>query len=325
MRKYYHNTKKIILLMLIFLGTEINLSATAELKKNVFIDEEYTKFKKQGDDFFVQGEYKKALKKYYSCLEVPNFSNDEYARKQVEICKRAIQLNQDVDNAMVKKRNDKAIPYLEEIYELNKADIITKKRLKDFYANIGSEKLGNGEYQDAIKAFKSSLIYGSDKQIDFLIRACQEKIATPKDNKQEPSISPKQVEKTEVTPTSTPNVISKNDLTPKKKSPLLKIIVGAVGAGSALYALSINSDWNAKLSALNKAKESGNINTYETAYATAQQAKSTEGLRNACVGIALVSAATEIYLLLSKSKPTASKFSVAPTNDTAGLSLSYKF
>ena len=325
MRKYYHHTKKIILLVLIFFGTDINLSATDELKKNVLIDEEYTKFKKQGDDFFVQGEYKKALKKYYSCLEVPNFSTDEYANKQVEICKRAIQLNDEVNNAMAKKRNDKAIPYLEEIYGLNKADIITKKRLKDFYANIGSEKLRNGEYEDAIKAFKYSLIYGSDKQIDFLIRACQEKIAIPKDNTQEPSISQKQVEKKEVISPSTPNVIPKNELMVKKKSPLLKIIVGAVGAGSALYALSINSDWNTKLSALNTAKASGNINTYETAYTTAQQAKNTEGLRNACVGIALASVATEIYLFLSKSKPSTSKFSFAPANNTVGLSLSYKF
>lgn len=318
MRNYYHNIKKIILLILIFLGTDINLSAAAELKKNSLIDEEYTKFKKQGDDFFVQGEYKKALKKYYSCLEVPNFSNDEYANKQVEICKRAIQLNEDVDNAMAKKRNDKAIPYLEELYGLNKADIITKKRLKDFHANIGSEKLGNGEYEDAIKAFKNSLIYGSDKQIDFLIRACQEKIAVP-------GVSQKQVEKTEVISPSTPNIIPIIDSPVKKKSPLLKIIVGAVGAGSALYALSINSDWNTKLSALNTAKASGNISTYETAYTTAQQAKNTEGLRNACVGIALASVATEIYLFLSKSKPSTSKFSFAPANNTAGLSLSYKF
>lgn len=322
MANYYYNIKTIILFLLISLGTDVKLSATATLKEFILIDEEYTKFKKQGDAFFVQGEYKKALKKYYSCLEVPNFSNDEYARKQVEICEKAILLNDEAELAITKKKNEKAISYLEEIYELNKADILTKKRLKDFYANIGSEKIENGEYQNAIKAFKNSLIYGSDKQIDLLIRACQEKIEIPNENK--PSIFPKQVEKTDVISPAKPNTISKNDLSEKKNSPLLKIIVGVVGGGATIYALSINSNWNTKLSALNTAKESGNINAYETAYTNALQAKNTEGLRNACVGIAFVSAATEIYLLLHKSKPSVSKFSIAPTNNTIGLSLSYK-
>lgn len=324
MKNYYHNIKKITLLLLIFFSIDTNISANTKLVKFISIDEEYIKFKKQGDDFFVQGEYSKALKKYYSCLEVPNFSNDEYAKKQVAICEKAIQLNQDVDLAIAKKKNEKAIAYLEEIYMLNKADILTKKRLKDFYDNIGSEKMEKGEYQDAIKAFRSSLIYGSDKQVDLLIQTCQEKIDIPKENITTPNISPKLVEKKEVMSPETPKIISNNDITGKKKSPLLKILVGVVGGGAAINALSINSDWTAKLNALNTARESGNINTYETAYTNALQVKNSEGLRNACVGIALASVATEIYLLLRKPKPSVSKLSFVPSNNTVGLSLSYK-
>ena len=55
MANYYYNIKTIILFLLISLGTDVKLSATATLKEFILIDEEYTKFKKQGDAFFVQG------------------------------------------------------------------------------------------------------------------------------------------------------------------------------------------------------------------------------------------------------------------------------
>lgn len=325
MRNYYPIIRKIILLLFIFLSTDITLFATTQSKEVILVDEEYTKFKNQGDEFFVQGQYRKALKKYYSCLEVPSFSNDEYAKKQIEICEKAIQLNEAVELAISKKKNEKAITYLEEIYSLNKADVFTKKRLKDFYDNIGSEKMEKGEYQDAVKAFKSSLLYSFDKHVDLLIRTCQEKIDNPKGNTQLPNISQNQVKKIETESPPNSNVIVDNSLTYNKRSPLVQIVVGVVGAGSAIYALSINSDWTAKLNALNTAKSSGNISTYETAYTNALQVKNTEGLRNACVGIALASVATEIYLLIRKPKSTISKFGFAPTNNAAGLSINYKF
>lgn len=315
MRNNYY-FKKIVFLLLIFLSLGIKISATAMTVGIISIDDEYTKFKKQGDEFFMQGEYKKAIKKYFSCLEVPNFSKDEYAKSQVKICEQAIQLNEEVDLAMAKKRNGKAIDYLEEIYALNKTDIIAKKKLKDLYANIGYEKMDNALYQEAIEVFKTSLIYGSDRQIDLLIRTCQDKMTIKNEKVKEPII---QVIKPDVIIPSL-----NNNLIERKNSPFLKIIVGIIGAGSGLYASKINSDWNTKLNAVNTAKESGDINAYEMAYTNAKQAKDSEGVRNLCVGIALASVATEVYFFLRKSKTTASKISFSPTNNTIGLSLNYK-
>ena len=217
---------------------------------------------------------------------------------------------------MAKKRNGKAIDCLEEIYALNKTDIIAKKKLKDLYANIGYEKMDNALYQEAIEVFKTSLVYGSDRQIDLLIRTCQDKMTIKNEKVKEPII---QVIKPDVIIPS-----SNNDLTERKNSPFLKIIVGIIGAGSGLYASKINSDWNTKLNAVNTAKESGDINAYEMAYTNAKQAKDSEGVRNICVGIALASVATEVYFFLRKSKTTASKISFSPTNNTIGLSLNYK-
>lgn len=322
MKKYF--IKKIVFLLIISLSSSIKISAITTTIEIVSIDDEYIKFKKQGDEFFIQGEYKKALKKYLACLEVPTFSGDEYAKNQVKICEQAIQLNGDVDIAMDKKRNEKAINYLEEIYALNKTDIITKKKLKDLYANMGYEKMDNALYPEAIKVFKTSLIYGSDRQIDLLIRTCQEKMNIKNEKVKEPIIAQSQVLKPEIITPSKPQVILNNNLFERKNSPFLKIIVGVIGAGSGLYTSKINSDWNTKLSAVNTAKQSGDINAYELAYANAKQAKDSEGVRNLCVGIVLASVATEVYLFLRKPKTLVPKISFASTNNTIGLSLNYK-
>ena len=82
MKKFYHRISPTVFLIFFLLGVTFRVSAINKMGESVSIDEEYTKFKKQGDEFFSQGDYKKALKKYFSCLEVPNFANDEYAKKQ---------------------------------------------------------------------------------------------------------------------------------------------------------------------------------------------------------------------------------------------------
>jgi hypothetical protein len=94
---------------------------------------------------------------------------------------------------------------------------------------------------------------------------------------------------------------------------------------SGVYAIKLNNDWSAKLSAIEKAKQSGDFNGFQTAYNDANQFKSSESIRNICVGVAGAALVTEVYLLVRKSKPERQKFSFVPTNQTIGLALNYNF
>ena len=318
MKKFYHRISPTVFLIFFLLGVTFRVSAINKMGESVSIDEEYTKFKKQGDEFFSQGDYKKALKKYFSCLEVPNFANDEYAKKQVQMCEKIINLNEEASNAIDKKKNRKAIEYLEEIYRLNKADIITKKKLKELYSNIGFEKMKNSLFQEAIDSFKTSLMYGSDKQIESWISTCQEKIPTPNSNKSDSSLPVEKIIDI-IIDKPTINVVQ------KKSSPFGKIVIGAVGAGAVFYALKINNDWTSTLKAVTTAKESGDINAYEKAYTNAQSAKGNESVRNLFLGVAIAAVVTEVYLLIRKPRHTISNVNFAPSNNTLGLSVNYKF
>ena len=111
----------------------------------------------------------------------------------------------------------------------------------------------------------------------------------------------------------------------KKSSPFGKIVIGAVGAGAVFYALKINNDWTSTLKAVTTAKESGDINAYEKAYTNAQSAKGNESVRNLFLGVAIAAVVTEVYLLIRKPRHTISNVNFAPSNNTLGLSVNYKF
>jgi tetratricopeptide (TPR) repeat protein len=124
-----------------------------------------------------------------------------------------------------------------------------------------------------------------------------------------------------ITQKPTPNM----GFTNPRRSSFGKILVGLVGLTSGVYAIKLNNDWSAKLSAIEKAKQSGDFNGFQTAYNDANQFKSSESIRNICVGVAGAALITEVYLLVRKSKPERQKFSFVPTNQTIGLALNYNF
>ena len=268
------------------------------------VDEEYDRFRKQGDDLFRKGEYDKALKKYLACLEVPNYSKDTYANTKISQCRKAVSLKNDI--AKGKNDDNTTIAKMEELLQINSEDATIKERASDYWIRKGNEKLDIGALLDAKNAFEKASIYRNDEQVKGLIKRCEEQIILAENTKS----------------------IGNNGgigYTPQHKGLGLKIGVGVVAIGSVLYALKLNGDWQDKLSALNAAKLGGDYNTYQTAYDNASQAKSSEGLRNACVGVAIAAVATEVYLLIRKPKETEPKISFLPTNNTIGLSLNYKF
>ena len=262
--------------------------------KVAFVDDEYDKFRKEGDAFFKQGDYKKALNKFLSCLEVPGFSNDEYAKTQADLCQKAVKLVEAAEEALSKKNNKKALGHLEELLTLNPNDAAAKKKLATLWVTFGAEKFEKVLYKEAISDYQRALTYGPDKQIEQLIKTAERKLA-------------------ETTTTTT------------KKSPILKIGVGVLGVGAGLYALKLNGDWNAKLSAIDKAQQSGDNAGYQTAYNDAAQFQSSQGLRNICVGVAAVAVAAEVFLWVRKPNTTPPKISLTPATGSVGLALTYKF
>ncbi|MFN8348790.1 MAG: hypothetical protein U0X91_27575 [Spirosomataceae bacterium] len=265
-----------------------------------FVDDEYDRFRKEGDAFFKVGDYKKALNKFLSCLEVPGFSSDTYAKTQAERCQKAIKLGEEAEEALSKKNNKKALGHLEELLTLNPNDAGAKKKLAALWVTFGAEKFEKALYQEAISDYRRALTYGPDTQTEQLIKTAEMKLAETKT----------------VIPTTTAS---------PRKSPILKIGVGVLGVGAGLYALKLNSDWKAKLSAIDKAQQSGDNAGYQTAYNDAAQFQSSQSLRNICVGVAVAAVAAEVFLWVRKPKTTQPKISLTPANSSIGLALNYKF
>lgn len=275
-----------------FSENSIAASTPQTLPFSMIFDEEYQRFRQQGDYLFMNGQYEKALKKYLSCLEVPGFSNDTYAKTQADLCQKAVKLMEEADATLGKKNNKKALGHLEELLTLNPNDAAAKKKLATLWVTFGAEKFEKAFYKEAINDYQQALTYGPDKQTEQLIKTAERKLA-------------------EARTTTT--------------SPILKIGVGVFGVGAGLYALKLNNDWKTKLSAIDKAQQSGDNAGYQTAYNDAAQFQSSQGLRNICVGVAAVAVAAEVFLLVRKPKTTQPRISLSPASSSIGLALNYRF
>ncbi len=300
--------KNLLMAMMVFLLSQtfnIPNSFGNDPEKSMLqpVDEEYDRFRKQGDDLFKRGEYEKALKKYIACLEVPNYAKDTYALSKVSLCRKAVSLRNDIS----KDRNEEnIITKMEELLQINPEDSFIKETARDYWIRKGNEKFDIGALIDSKNAFEKAAGYRNDEQIKSLIKKCDEQIKLAASTKS----------------------IGNNggiEMKPHNKGLGLKILTGVIGAGAGILAIKINGDWQNKLSALNAAKLGGDFNTYQNAYNDASSVKSSETLRNACVGIAIAAVATEVYLLIRKPKVTEPKISFSPTNNTVGLSMNYKF
>ena len=267
------------------------------------VDEEYDRFRKQGDDLFKRGEYDKALKKYIACLEVPNYAKDTYALSKVSLCRKAVALRNDVS----KGRNDEnVITKMEELLQINPDDSFIKETARDYWIKKGNEKFDIGALIDSKNAFEKAAGYRNDGQIKSLIKKCDEQIKLAE---------------------TTKSIGNNGEIEFSKHSNGLglKIGVGVVAVGAAIYALKLNSDWQSKLSAIESSKISGTYSTYQTAYNDAKTFQDSKSLRNICVGIAGVATLVEAYLIIRKPKNQEPKISIKSSSESAGLALIYRF
>ena len=267
------------------------------------VDEEYDRFRKQGDDLFKRGEYDKALKKYIACLEVPNYAKDTYALSKVSLCRKAVALRNDVS----KGRNDEnVITKMEELLQINPDDSFIKETARDYWIRKGNEKFDIGALIDSKNAFEKAAGYRNDGQIKSLIKKVDEQIILAE---------------------STKSIGNNGGIEFSKHSNGLglKIGVGVVAVGAAIYALKLNSDWQSKLSLIESSKTSGTFSTYQGAYSDAKSFQDSQGLRNACVGIAAAATILDVYLFIRKPKTQEPKISLSPSQQNVGLAVTYRF
>lgn len=123
----------------------------------------------------------------------------------------------------------------------------------------------------------------------------------------------------------------------KPRSMVLKVLTGAVGVASGLYALSLKSKYDSKQSVFNAVELSifekggevngeiylaSDYNKWKTAYNDLKAARN-PGLLNTMVATSIISLGYEIFLLTTKAKIKDSNFSLRPSANQYGLSFVY--
>ncbi|CCH54151.1 tetratricopeptide TPR_2 repeat protein [Fibrisoma limi BUZ 3] len=280
-------------------------SAVVAPVATVIVDEEYDRYKKRGDEFFKAGNYTDARRQYQNCLLVPGFENDTYAKAQIEKCGNALALRQQADDALKQNKVTEAIGLFNQVLAMNPDDAITKSRIADYYEREGNQLYSQQKYAQAKELYTKALQYTPKQEIlRIQIRNCDE------------------------------NLVAK----PNKKIGL-KLLAGAVAVGSGAYAIMLRSDYQSKLSELNRISQAvdpentgiiANSNAYQQyddAYNDAESARQKTSTYKVLLGVAAVATITEIYLLLHKPKPRtgAKPISWYPASHSLGLAISYTF
>lgn len=329
------------------------------------VDDEYDRYKKKADDLFKEGRYSEAIKQFANCLEVPGFEKDVYATTKIEQSNRCIDLRQRAEAALNAQKGAEAVALLQQILVINVNDPITKSQLTDYWSDEGNTFYSQQKYAEAKSAYSEALKYTSKKDIltiqirnseQFLKQ--QQAAQVPKENPK-PAVTQDQsqwantttkpqkqvpvpkikndvaTDNTSPKRTETKPTISTNQFTPRRTG--LKVAVATIGVGAGIYAFMLNSQYKSKINALNevsKATDSdsddlimsqADFTKWQTAYSEAETARSKNGLFKACVGVAAVAAAAEVYLLIRKPKVVAKGLSWKPASQGWGLAVQYTF
>lgn len=320
------------------------------------IDDEYDRYKKRGDDFFVQGEYQKAIAQYQNCLEVPNFSNDLYAKERITLANKLATKRQDAFKLLDTGKGEEAISLLKEILESNQNDPITKTALTEYLTSEATKlytqknySAAKARYREAVKyAAKPDLLLVQIQNCDDFIKNEQKIVQAPpviKDPiKEETKIveKPKSPSVTKEAPSpkvekKTPEPITSLEFKPKRRI-IPKIVFAAIGLGAGGYAYLLNNQYQSKLSTLNSIAaatdpDADNLiltpaeyGQWRSAYDDVKNAQSQSSILKTCLGVAAGAAIVEIILLISKPKQRKlTGFHLQPGNQNIGLAIQYRF
>lgn len=241
---------------------------------------EYEKYRRQGDERFDEGRYREAINQYRNCLEVPQHEQDEYALQQIERCKAAQALLEQLPAAQAGKEEQKLEELYLEVLKINKKDPAIRQQLGDLYELQGNVLFGRRQYADARRQMERALAYSNRRVIlEETIRRIDAEN-------------------------------SKSYYVPKRTG--AKVAAGLVAVGAGAYAMLLRSQYNSRLNALNSIAAqadpsgSGTIATpdmyrrYTDAYAAAEAARARNSTYRAALGIAGVALLTEVFLLVKK-------------------------
>ncbi|WP_020601572.1 tetratricopeptide repeat protein [Spirosoma spitsbergense] len=276
------------------------------------VDEEYERYKKQGDEFFKTGDYFKARQQYQNCLEVPGFENDAYAEGKIEKSITGLILNQQVEEARQQGNNQEVLRLYGELLAFNSDDVRTKARLAEYYEREGNQLYAQQKWAEAKDRYTEALKYTTRQETLRLQIHNAEENLKPK--------APVSVQK------------------PANHAGL-KLFTGAVAVGASVYGLLLRNNYQSKLGALSQISQTVDPNNtgiidnpagyrqYADAYAAAEAAQQKNGLFKACVGVAAVAVVAEIYLLIHQPKPKSPVNALRwkPSSQSWGLAVSYTF
>lgn len=310
-------------------------------------DDEYEKYKKEGDELFKKGQYEKAQKKFLACLEVPGFSGDTYAKGRVSQCTNALRLRHQAQAALDKGQGGQAIDLFKQLLVINASDPITRQQLTDYWEREGNQRYQKGDYSEAKTRYQEALKYtNKPDSLVQQVRNCDEKLAAQKPVPaviETPVVSTTTVatvaQPAAAMPIRKPTQAPANQVVTTSRKPSgrgLKIGVAAVGVLAGAYAYLLNSQYTSKLNALNSAGQVADpngdsviqtqalYNQWKATYDDTQAAQSKNGLFNACLGVAVSAAILETYLLIHRPKSN-QRVSFQPASSTLGLALAYHF
>jgi tetratricopeptide (TPR) repeat protein len=324
------------------------------------LDDEYEKYKKEGDDLFRKGDYDRAQKKYLACLEVPNFSNDTYATTKAGQCKRALSLKKQAEIAFAQKQGLEGTEALKQVLAINPQDPVVKRQLADFWEEEANSFYSKKDFNEAKTRYQEAIKYAEKKTLlEIQIKNCEqellkqqaeetqrkEQVKQEEDRqKAEQQTIPqaeKSLENSKSLPNTPPKVVEKSNkplqVNKPKKNPLPPIFTALVGIGAGGYAYLLNKQFDDKMTSLNALAQStdpdgdGVVLTpnayaqWQAAYNETKTAYNKNGLYKACVGVAVAAAVVEVFLIARKpSSKRPISLHLSPSHQ-AGLVLNYTF
>jgi tetratricopeptide (TPR) repeat protein len=338
------------LLAIVSIATHTQAKSMAVCREFGIHDDDYEKFKREGDELFRSGEYDKAKNKYQSCLFVPAFQNDSYAKERIILAEKLKKIREDATKLLSAGKGEEAVGILEQILNENPKDPITKATITKIWQDNANRLFGEKKYEEAKAAYqkaikyadeitKSSLsiaIQSSDDKIQAMQLAQQkpiqieseEKLVKPEPEKEKPKVSP---------PPTQPQPGKIVVIKPNRRL-VPKILTAVIGLGAGGYAYLLNSQYQTKLNDLNTVAQTTDpdgdnvilnqsaFNQWETSYKGVKDFQSNKTTMYACLGVAGAAAITEIILLVSKPKSKKQTgFNLHPSTQNVGLALRYSF
>jgi|GEM_PF-1328983 len=357
MEKYLLLTACLISISSPLLAEPIKLGMEKSASAIAVLDDDYERFKREGDELFKQGEYLKAKYKYKACLVVPNFGNDSYAKGRIDLMDKLITLRENATKLLSAGKGEEAVGLLEQILTENPNDPITKATITKIWQENANRLFGEKKYEEAKEAYqkaikyadeitKSSLsiaIQSSDDKIQAMQLAQQKPTQTEPEKKEEKSKKPEENTVKPDPEKEGPKVVPPKPLrdfgnTKPNRRLVPKILTAVIGLGAGGYAYLLNSQYQTKLNDLNTVAQTTDpdgdnviltqsaFNQWETSYKDVKSFQSNKTTMYACLGVAGAAAITEIILLVTKPKSKKQAgFNLHPSTQNVGLALKYSF